>query len=213
MSEFENKILSVAFNKLIKIAGEYDGWCFGKYIREVLVPNNKSNQKKQYDGNLKFWFKSQEKLDAFMEKMKGNLVKDSNNTYFLTLLGNKIAKIKIFMANDLPKMYSLAHSLIYNGKQWKAFGWILNNEGYLITGLQFGDPEKVKTQILEKKMVLLDSFIYQIFYGSEKLRRLVLIEKYQKFGWKVLVPNGQVITDPTNLNELSNIWNGHSVKV
>lgn len=140
-----------AVNNIIKIATKYNAKCFGDYVINVLVPQEK------YKGNFQFTNLDFVCYDDFEDKKFLDEAGIINNEY--NLEGKTICKVRIFKNyNCYPPLDFNSNQLVVQIDDDGILNWKSELAGFSV--------EDLKTDILDKKAWINDNTIYDLSEDS-----------------------------------------------
>lgn len=178
----ELKIVLEEINKMLIVAAKHDGWVFGGYVRDVIVPLQKDKIDSISFKNIDLWFKNQINFNNFYLEMRGKLYHNyCMDEYYLIHNDFDIGPLHFLITKELPVDDFDIHQVKYCYPYDNAFN--------------VNDPILVD-KISNKQATIQSSYIEKIQNDKSHFDRLV--NKFLKCGWTIKTIDD--IEIPQNVN-------------
>lgn len=116
MSGFVLESVLTSISECLKVAGKYDGRCFGGYVRNVIVPRDSNPTCPVKFKDVDIWFTNQNSADSFVREMGSSLIqmdkfaiekndvgyKFGRKQYHLFKYGTCVAWIDVIVSDKIP---------------------------------------------------------------------------------------------------------------
>lgn len=201
-------------DKILVIAGNFNGMVFGEYVRNVIVPKTKICFK-----SVDVWFWSENNYLEFLRdvnfylKLFCNLysfkVSSNTNEYHLYRDDKFITIFKLFVSESMPANDFDINLLIYQFHLDKEpSGRFIRRNGF------YGDPESYKRKMIDninnKKLNMLDSYAEKVLKYNTNDRDLFIKEINESFlsqGWTISCFKDHIFPSSIDEDWLLNVFN------
>jgi hypothetical protein len=189
----ELELVLNAIDDTLKVASKYNGYVFGGYVRDVLVPTELKGKQNTYNfKDVDIWFSNQTDADAFVAEMGVKFVSTFINVdaseiydfnrkqYHLTMYDICLAWIDVVVSDKYPVNDFNVNMLAYKYESDKLVSKSMGIQSEL----------ELKKSIINKKLDLLPGYFDKLLpkstnYANKNLHRERLINRYFKREWKV----------------------------
>lgn len=199
-TEFERKIIIDEIYEVLRIATNYNGKCFGGFVRDVIVPRENNPNGDYIFNDVDIWFTNEEDVNKFVEKVPKlkpfthnfeNKPTESygflRKKYCFNLYKEPICFFDLVISPTLP---------VDDFNVNKLYVKFDSN----LKPLYEGDDAEIRAliqSILEKRAIILDKYFEK--FDEEFFKRRVYLNYLEK-DWEIFTESGEKIINIYSYN-------------